>query len=97
MKTLALSLLAFVGLTIGFLYGQSATPDIIIQAATPVPVASVGLAKPVTGEAATSLKAMLEEMKATNKATLQKQEAALRALDDLQKAAEELKIFSKRG
>ena len=32
-----------------------------------------------------------------NEATIKKQEAALALLDELQKAAEELKIFSKRG
>ena len=36
-------------------------------------------------------------MQATNAATIEKQEAALAALDELEKAANELKIFSKRG
>jgi hypothetical protein len=36
-------------------------------------------------------------MRETNNLTLKKQEAALLTLDELQKAAEELKIFSKRG
>jgi hypothetical protein len=36
-------------------------------------------------------------MQATNAATIKKQEAALATLDELQKAAEEIKIFSKRG
>ncbi len=40
---------------------------------------------------------LLQEMKATNDATLKAQAATLATLDDLQKAAEELKIFSKRG
>ena len=77
--------------------GQAPAP-IIIQAATPVPAA---VAKP-TIEAApesakkTTLQSLLE-MQATNAATIKKQEAALATLDELQKAAEELKIFSKRG
>ena len=36
-------------------------------------------------------------MQAVNDATIKKQEAALATLDELQKAAEEIKIFSKRG
>jgi len=36
-------------------------------------------------------------METTNAETLKKQEAALATIDELQKAAEELKIFSKRG
>jgi hypothetical protein len=36
-------------------------------------------------------------MQAANTDVLKKQEAALATLDELQKAAEELKIFSKRG
>jgi hypothetical protein len=36
-------------------------------------------------------------MKAANDGTLKAQAAQLAALDELQKAAEELKIFSKRG
>ena len=36
-------------------------------------------------------------MQATNAATIKKQEAALAVLDELEQAANELKIFSKRG
>ena len=43
-----------------------------------------------------SLKFLLE-IKAANDATLKTQAAQLAVLDELQKAAEELKIFSKRG
>jgi hypothetical protein len=40
---------------------------------------------------------LLQQMKATNEETLKKQEAALEQLDEIQKAADQLKIFSKRG
>ena len=40
---------------------------------------------------------LLQDMQATNAATIKKQEAALAALDELEQAANELKIFSKRG
>lgn len=36
-------------------------------------------------------------MKAANEEMLRKQEATLQQLDEIQKAAEQLKIFSKRG
>ena len=50
--------------------------------------------------AADELKGMLQDLQAMqtqNEATIKKQEAALATLDELQKAVEELKIFSKRG
>lgn|GEM_PF-5012253 len=95
-KHLALALLAGVGLMVGFLNAQSPTPEVIIQAATPAPAAPVAAAKAAIGDPK-SLKAILQEMKATNEATLKKQEAALQTLEELKKAADELKIFSKRG
>ena len=39
----------------------------------------------------------LQQMKAANEETIRKQEAMLQQLDELQKAAEQLKIFAKRG
>jgi hypothetical protein len=39
----------------------------------------------------------LQEMKAANDEMLKKQEAMLQQLDDIQKAADQLRIFSKRG
>ena len=39
----------------------------------------------------------LQEMKEANEEMLKKQEAALQQLDELQKAADEIKIFTKRG
>jgi Tfp pilus assembly protein PilN len=39
----------------------------------------------------------LEEMKAANEELLKKQQATLDALDQLQKDAEQLRIFAKRG
>jgi hypothetical protein len=49
---------------------------------------------------ANDLKTMLQDLQAMqtqNEATIKKQEAALATLDELQKAVEELKVFSKRG
>jgi hypothetical protein len=39
----------------------------------------------------------LQEIKAANDETLRKQQNTLERLDDLQKAAEQIKIFAKRG
>ena len=76
--------------------GQTPAP-VIIQAATPIPTI---VAKPVAAapgiDSKTTLQ-FLQEIQATNAATIKKQEAALATLDELQKAAEEIKIFSKRG
>ena len=76
--------------------GQTPAP-VIIQAATPIPAV---VAKPAAAEPGSDTKTtlqLLREMQATNAATIKKQEAALATLDELQKAADELKIFSKRG
>jgi hypothetical protein len=40
---------------------------------------------------------LLQETKAANEEILKKQEAALQRLEELQKAADEVKIFSKRS
>lgn len=55
---------------------------------------------PITAEEGTKTQStlqLLEQILATNAATIKKQEAALATLGELQKAAEEIKIFSKRG
>lgn len=77
-------------------HGQTPAP-IIIQAATPTPAAAARPVATVPDTSTQSALRLLEEMKATNAATISKQEAALATLDELQKAAEEIKIFSKRG
>jgi hypothetical protein len=60
-------------------------------AATPVPAAAAASEQAL----ANALKA-LEQVKTENDATLKKQEDMLQRLDELQKAAEQLKVFSKR-
>lgn len=98
MRTSFLGPLLIVLLTIGSLNAQTPAP-IIVQAATRVPPAPA-TPPPAAATAAADTKnlmQLLQEMQATNAATIQKQEAALQTLDALQKAAEEIKIFSKRG
>ena len=74
---------------------QSPAP-VIIQAATPAPPSAPAPAPSAQPDSKAILQ-LLQEMQATNAATIKKQEAALESLDVLQKAAEEIKIFSKRG
>jgi hypothetical protein len=78
------------------LRAQSPTP-IVVQAATattaaptPIPLAKDSEPNPIAIR-------MLQQMKAANEDVLKKQEATLQRLDEIQKAAEQLKIFSKRG
>jgi hypothetical protein len=78
---------------------QAQSPTVVVQAASPAPVASTIAATPVPSDSKSlpTLTKLLQEMKATNEETLKKQEATLQQLDDLQKAAEQMKIFGKRG
>ena len=85
-------------LTLASLEAQTPAP-VIMQAASSVPAGPTASRASSSTAAADSkdLMQLLQEMQATNAATIKKQEAALETLDALQKAAEELKIFSKRG
>ncbi len=76
---------------------QSPAP-IVVQAASPATATSTTTAT-VTKEADSVQAAIktLQQMKAANDEILSKQKATLERLDELQQAAEELKIFSKRG
>ena len=88
------SLIVAIALTAAAM-AQSPAP-IIVQAATPIPAASakqVVAAPDSTGEAIK----LLQDLKASNEETLKKQQAAVELLDRLQKDAEELRIFAKRG
>ena len=64
-------------------------------APTAAAAAATGSAAGQSDAVANALK-LLEQIKANNDATLKKQEAMLQQLDELQKAAEQLKVFSKR-
>lgn len=73
---------------------RSQTPATVV---VPAQVAAPGAPVPApVRDPGVSLK-FLQEMKAANDATLKAQAAQLATLDELQKAAEELKIYSKRG
>jgi hypothetical protein len=80
-------------------HAQSPQP-IVVQAATPPPVApAMAPAVESTRDAVSvseSVK-LLQEMKAANAETLKKQQAVLDQLDEVQKAAEQIKIFAHRS
>lgn len=91
--------LALAFLLLPSLEGQSPTPILMQPVApgslTPTPAPS---ANPAAAAAETqNMMQLLQVMQATNADTIKKQEAALQTLDVLQKSAEEIKIYSKRG
>lgn len=95
MRTTTLSILAAFALT-GLLPAQSPMP-VVVQAATP---ATAPARAPLAPESSVLLQTALKELqeiKATNAETLRKQGAMLEQLDALEIAAEQIKIWSKRG
>jgi len=73
-------------------------PPIVIQAASPTAApATVPTASTQSSSSVEAAIKILEQVKAKNEETLRKQEAALQQLEEMQQAAEQLKIFSKRG
>jgi hypothetical protein len=76
---------------IGVAQTSEPTP-VTLQAATPVPAEDAKQ----QAEMAENIK-QLQELKAQNDEILKQQQAALEALDEMQKEAEQLRIYSKRG
>lgn len=76
---------------------QSPVP-VIVPALSPAIVSATPKAAAVVDSDSLPLTIkMLQEMKAANEDMLKKQEVALQQLDQLQKAADEVKVFTKRG
>lgn len=95
MRSVALAILLTFALA-QTLPAQSPVP-VIVPAATP---AAKSPQAPGSSSNSTSLQAalkMLQEMKAANEETLRKQATTLEQLDLLEKEAEQLKIYTKRG
>jgi hypothetical protein len=88
--------LALAAVMLATLRAQSPAP-IVVQAMTPesANVARVAPA-PTTSTSDATLK-LLQEIKAANAAVLSKQVETLQQLDELEKAADQIKIYSKRG
>lgn len=90
-----LQILVVVGATIFLVaesYSQSPAPTTVQSATSTVPAVAVTRSNDLQA----TIK-QLEELKTANEDTLKRQEATLAALDELQKTAEQIKIFSKRG
>jgi hypothetical protein len=79
------------------LWGQSPMP-VIVQAATPaVKSAAAPAAASEKSDSFQSALKMLQAIKAANEETLRKQAATLEQLEALEKEADQIKVFSKRG
>ena len=85
----------FVVIALSAAGAQSPAP-IIVQAASSTNATAPKSTLPVASSIGDAIK-LLEKMKADNDEVLAKQKAALERLDELQQAADELRIFSKRG
>jgi len=95
MRAIALPLLVIFPLA-GMLSAQSPMP-VVVPAATP---ALKSAQAPAPSEDSSSVQAalkMLQEMKAANEETLRKQAATLELLDELEKAADQIRVYAKRG
>jgi hypothetical protein len=74
---------------------QSPTP-IVVQAMTPATNQTTVATAVTTASTQTTLKA-LQAIKAANDEILKQQEATLQKLDEIEKAANEIRIYTKRG
>jgi hypothetical protein len=75
---------------------QSSQP-IVVDAATPAPAALTAAVGSASSESTRDAIKSLQELKAANEEMLKRQQAALEQLDQLEKAAEQLKIFANRS
>ena len=103
MRQRVLFISIFAAMSVFAAKAQSPAP-IVVQAASAATVSSnsalAATTSPPAAQDSEALQAALKslhEIKATNDETLKKQEAALQQLDELQKAADQVKIFGKRG
>jgi len=88
----------FAAMSIFVAKAQSPAPVVVPALSSPAIVSPTPKAAPAVDSDSLPLAIkMLQEMKTANEEMLKKQEATLQQLDELQKAADEVKIFSKRG
>lgn len=92
MRRLILSILATVALAC-VLRAQSSAP-FVVPAASPTPTRAVNA---VSDTSAADLLKTLKEMKAANEETLRKQAATLSQLDEMEKVADQIRIFTRRS
>ena len=96
MRTLILTFLAAV--TVGtVLLAQSSAPIVVPAASGQVPAKVTPAPANPNAELDPDLVRMLREMKAANEETLRKQAATLDQLDELQKIADQIRLYTRRG
>jgi hypothetical protein len=95
MRAIALSVLATFVLS-GMLPAQSPRP-VIVPAATPAVTLALAPAAPENSVSIQATLKILQEMNAANEETLRKQAATGEQLDELEKAAEQIKVYTKRN
>jgi hypothetical protein len=78
-----------------WLPAQSPIP-VIVPAVTPA-AAPKAATTPASADSAAAVLKSLQEMKVANEETLRKQMATLAQLDELEKLAEQIKIYTKRS
>lgn len=99
MRRITLSIALGLVFAFSSISAQSPIPIIVpavTQANAGEPVADPAAALEEANSLAAVLK-MLQDLKAANEEALKKQEATLAKLDELEKAAEQIKTFTKRG
>ncbi len=89
---------ATAALVLGLACALAQTPTFTIVQAVPAaqPVSSAPAAPVPAATASVSALKLLQELKAANDAIIAKQGAILLRLDEMEKAAEQIKIYSKR-
>jgi hypothetical protein len=75
---------------------QSPAP-VIVPAVTPATITSQPSAPSANSAPLQEALRMLQEIRAANEETLRKQAATLELLDEMEKAAEQIKVYTKRG
>jgi hypothetical protein len=100
MKSLTKFLLAFIACGIISASAQSPNPPmVVVQAANSSPTPAAATA-PAVAQNPNELHATvqtLEQIKSANGDTLKRQEAVMQQLEDLQKAADQIRIFAHRA
>ena len=94
MRSLILSLFA-TAILISSAFAQTPKP-VIVPAMTPAPAQTPVAAAVTTAATQTTLKA-LQAMKAANDEIMKHQTEALQRLDEAEKAANDIRIYTKRG
>jgi hypothetical protein len=89
-------LLIACALTASSVSAQTPTP-IVVQAITPATANQSPVAAAVTTASTQTTLKVLQAVKAANEEILNQQKATLEKLDEMEKAANELRIYSKRG